>query len=86
MNPDDLKAFCERQDAFNTQLMGKVDEMHRGLYGEKKNDTPGVIARLGMTEKNVTKLFNFKNRVLWIGSGVALGVSAVWKLVEALLK
>lgn len=80
---NDLKAYFDKR--FNS-LDEQVDKLSRGIYGEEDNESPGVMKRLKIIEIKVAKVFNFKNRIVWIGTGVAVGVSLVWKAIEILLQ
>lgn len=61
-----FKDHFERQDKM-------LEEIHRAVYGEPKNEVPGVISRVQTLENGVKKLFSERSKIIWIGTG-ALGV------------
>lgn len=85
MSLEETNQLKEYFDAKFDQLNAKMDKFDRGMYGEEENENPGVMKRLKVVEIKVAKVFNFKNRVAWIGVGVAIGVSIIWKVVETFI-
>jgi hypothetical protein len=78
----DLKAYFGEHFE---RLEKKVDGISRGIYGENENDNPGLMKRMKVAEIKLAKVFTFKNRLVWIGVGVAGGVTVLWKVVEVLI-
>ncbi|MEM9859679.1 MAG: hypothetical protein AAF843_20165 [Bacteroidota bacterium] len=83
------------KEQFNSMVQ-KVDEIHRGLYGDKANGTEGLIARQKRDEERycemddrVKKLESFKSFQLkawgtfWTMLGSAAGI--FWDKLKAFL-
>lgn len=70
-----LEQHFERQDRM-------LEEIHRAMYGEPKNEVPGVLARLKTVEIKLKKLFHDRARVIWVGSAFVVLVGAIWELAK----
>lgn len=57
-----------------------LDDIQRGLYGDRVNNVPGFAARLKMVEEKLAKLFRERAKVIYMGVG-AIGVASA--LIEA---
>lgn len=81
-----LTRFMDAQEVFNDKLMGKVETIERGVYGDQPNQTPGALSRITMLEQKVKKLFSDRKKVIWVGSTFVVVVGGLFKLIELLLK
>lgn len=70
-----LQEHFERQDKM-------LEEIHRAMYGEPKNEVPGVLSRLKMVELKVKKIFNERSKVIWVGGTAIAIVTGIVELIK----
>lgn len=64
-------------------LSGEVQEIHRGVYGDKKNGVKGLIDTDKEQHERIKSLEDTRKKGLWIGSGVLLALQGVWHLITS---
>ena len=71
--------FKETQYEFNSHCTKELSDISRGLYGDMKNNQPGIIAQLTTYDQEIHEIRqrvktiergNYKTRV-WLGVGSA---------------
>lgn len=84
-----LKEFIIEQKAFNKTILDEVHALNRGIYGDAKNGTPGLLQRQDRDEKRIetiegelVKLKGFRNKVIWTGAGFVAGIQGLWELIK----
>lgn len=77
------RVFNTEQKEFNKAILDEVQDLSRGLYGDKKNGTPGLVQRQEIDEIRITKLEGFRNKLLWFTSGSIVAGQAVWEVIKA---
>lgn len=70
--------FISEQTATTAKMAEDMDEVKRGLYGDPKNEVPGIMA-------TVKSLKTFKTKALYWGSGVIVGVNVAIFLIKELI-
>lgn len=82
MSDEAFKAEVLRQ---LKQLADGQATMNRGLYGEKENQTPGLIARMLTAEQKLRKLFSDRKKVIWVGGTAVLIAGGIVEAIKHFL-
>ena len=84
MNADEsklLQTFVTSQENTNKQVLAELSTIHRGLYGDDKNKTPGLIERQEEDEERISRLEKWNERIMWIWGAVVTLVVGAWELL-----
>lgn len=62
------------------EVREELAEIKRGLYGDERNQFPGLIQRQAIDEAEIEKLKSNQKKALWIGTGffTALQAAGIW--------
>lgn len=79
-----LFEFVKEQRIFNGEVrnfmktsMDEIKTIKRGMYGDSANGVKGLIQRQEEDEAKIKKLEGFRNRMIWFGSGIVIGLQAI---------
>lgn len=68
-------------------LKEMVKDLHRLLVGHEHDEAVGLLHWKKESEKRITTLEKFKDKIIWVGIGMSIpGGLGVFKIVEYLLK
>jgi len=86
MESNEMKHIDKRFD----ELQDVVDQIKRGLYGDKANNVPGLIAVHAETKadhhRRISKVEKSVMKFLWFGGGAMMAIEIVWILFKELSK
>lgn len=54
----------------------------RAVYGDEKNDVPGLLKRQAQDEKNIRILMGFRKKLIWISSAIITGLNLAWFVIK----
>lgn len=78
--------FMNSESEQNKKVLEEIAAVGRGVYGDKKNGYSGLIDRQQQTEADVKNLKQVKNRAMWTGSGIIIGVNAIIFFIKEFFK
>lgn len=76
------RVMNSEQRTFNKTIMDEVRTIKRGMYGDSENGVKGLIQRQEEDEKQIKELKGFRNKMIWAGSGLVLGVQGIWEFIK----
>ena len=60
------------------KLDSAIEEIRRGLYGDKQNGVKGLIDNRDEDHRRILKLEDTKKKMLWTGGGIIIAVELLW--------
>lgn len=76
--------FMNSQSATTAKLIEDVEEIRRGVYGDKANEVVGLITKQSIFDTELKKVKLKLNRAFWWGSGVIAGLNVAIYFVKEL--
>ena len=79
---DLLKEFIQRQEDFNDEHSKNTQKILRALYGEKENETVGLVQVVKNLRTEQNKQKNFNQRLGWTSAGFIIAINLVWITIK----
>lgn len=91
-----MNVFVANQELINTRVTDDLDEVKRGVYGDKKNKVLGLLDRQGnvekglselkeATEKDIRAIKSKQTKLGRVAAGIVIGFNAAIFLVKEFL-
>lgn len=79
-----VNEFIVSQSVTNETLIESVDVIKRAVYGDEKNDVPGLLDRTKNTEDTVRSLKTRNSKYVWWATGAIAGLNFAIYFVKEL--
>ena len=80
-----IKEFIQNQEDYNSEQRSQTEKIIRALYGEKENDTIGIVVRMKNHENRLeshdklhVKHKDFQKRLTWTSAGFLVALQLVY--------